>query len=106
MPVGYAVAKTNVQRRGSGQNAYLTGGRATTVSYDDSRWRPDPGLQSYDGHEIWTHHVGPHQIDSVGADDGEEDVEAVFRRVYEENEEFDGDFDEEFDHLFEGDGGD
>ena len=84
-----------------GRNAYPAGDSSTTVSYDDTQWRPDPGLQSYEGHEMWTHSVGPHQVDGVLRDD--DDVETVFRRVYEEDDEFDGDFDEEFGHLFDGD---
>ena len=74
------------------------------MSYDDTQWRPDPGLQSYEGHEMWTHYVGPHEVDGMLRED--DDVETVFREVHEEHEAFDGDFDEEFGHLFEDDGGD
>lgn len=79
------------------RNDYPAGDPATLVSYDDSQWRPDPGLQSYEGYEMWTHYVGPHEVDCVCRD--EDDVETVFREVFDE--EFDGDFDEEFGHLFE-----
>ena len=43
------------------------------MTHRDSGWRPDVGLDTYDGFELWDHDMGPHQMN-----DGELDVEVEF----------------------------
>jgi hypothetical protein len=32
------------------------------MTHRDSGWRPDVGLDSYKGKELWDHGIGPHEV--------------------------------------------
>lgn len=37
------------------------------MTHDDSGWRPRIGLETYKGHELWDHMIGPHEINTAEA---------------------------------------
>ncbi|WP_458210009.1 hypothetical protein [Haladaptatus sp. NG-SE-30] len=43
------------------------------MSHKDGGWRPDVGLETYAGFELWDHGIGPHEIN-----DGEVDGDVSF----------------------------
>lgn len=38
------------------------------MTHQDGGWRPDLGLESYGGNEIWDHGIGPHEINAAEVD--------------------------------------
>lgn len=39
------------------------------MTHHDSGWRPDLGLETYNGYEVWDHGIAPHEI-NLGEVDG------------------------------------
>ncbi|WP_254545762.1 hypothetical protein [Halomarina pelagica] len=51
------------------------------MTHEDSGWRPTLGVNTYDGHAIWDHGVGPYEVncgcvdpEGEGDDAGEDDA--------------------------------
>ena len=43
------------------------------MTHKDGGWRPNLGMESYGGHDVWDHGIGPHEIN-----DGEVDGKIEF----------------------------
>lgn len=43
------------------------------MAHQDSGWRPEPALETYNGFEVWDQGIGPHEFN-----EGEVDGEIAF----------------------------
>lgn len=56
------------------------------MSHKDTGWRPHLGMETYKGHEMWDHDIGPHQIND-GEVDGEIELEELLGGIDEIDDE-------------------
>ena len=59
------------------------------MTHKDTGWRPDAGVESYKGYEIWEYESGPHEINDGTVDGDIEFAQELKDRVLGRDEDGD-----------------